>query len=331
MHLDPASIMTSRQHLVGPVDWIQQVDRGSLGTAPNSSTQNFASLSRVLRRKGRITRATKVSTQNFASLSRVLRRLRQGLMLLWVVMASQVANAELVTLYDGSGLPSGQPWLIFGNDFQGVASQTSVAGGVQLITDHTARAGYSNYIPLPTPTLKNAAFPTLDRSLGFELGFRVQLNSESHLSNSRAGYSVLLLGSDAKGIEIGFWTDQIWAQNVGFTQGESLTIDTTIARDYRLQIVNDTYQLLNGNQSLLSGAVRDYGSPAVPYDLPNYVFLGDNTTSARADVLQGAITLQSNLSSVPEPTSLLLLGAVGIGWSVRQRWKRRLSPDSATC
>jgi len=305
MHLDPTPIMTSRQHLVGPVDWIQQVDRGCLGTTPNCSTQTFASLSLQLR------------------------RLCQGLMLLWMVMTSRVANAELVTLYDGSGLPSGQPWLIFSNDFQGVASQTSVAGGVQLITDHTARAGYSNYIPLPTPTLKNAAFPTLDRSLGFELGFRVQLNSESHLSNSRAGYSVLLLGSDAKGIEIGFWTDQVWAQNVGFTQGESRTIDTTITRDYRLQIVNDTYQLLNGNQTLLSGSVRDYGSPAVPYDLPNYVFLGDNTTSARADVIQGTITLQSNLSSVPEPTSLLLLGAIGIGWCARKRWKGRLPTDTA--
>lgn len=306
MHFDPANIETLQQQLV-PLERSQPLDRGRHRSARN------------------------ISTRNLASFRRPLWKLCQVLMMLWMVMASRGAHAELVTLYDGSGLPSGQPWLFFGNDFQGTASQTSVAGGVRLITDNTARAGYSNYIPLPTPTLKNSGFPTLDRSLGFELGFRVQLNSESHVSNSRAGYSVLLLGSDAKGIEIGFWTDQVWAQNVGFTQGESLTLDTTVARDYRLQIVNDTYQLLNGNQSLLSGTVRDYGSPAIPYDLPNYVFLGDNTTSARADVIQGAITLQSNLSSVPEPTSLLLLGAVGIGWSVRQRWKRRLSLDAATC
>lgn len=243
--------------------------------------------------------------------------------------SSSDARADLVTLYDGSGLPSTQPWLIFGNDFLGTASQSSVSGGVQLITDNTARAGYSNYIPLPVPTLKNAAFPVLNRALGFELGFRVQLNSESHVSNSRAGYSVLLLGSDAKGIEIGFWTDQVWAQNVGFTKGESASLDTTVARDYRLQIVNDNYQLFHGDQSVLTGAVRAYGTPSVPYELPNYVFLGDNTTSARADVIQGAITLQSNLSSVPEPTGLLMLGATGIGlWLGGCRRRRRTVSDA---
>ncbi|MFN7734067.1 MAG: PEP-CTERM sorting domain-containing protein [Pirellula sp.] len=249
---------------------------------------------------------------------------RACLILGCVWFASCEARGELVTLYDGSGLPSIQPWLIFGNDFLGSASQTSVAGGVQLITDNTARAGYSNYIPLPIPSLKNAGFPTLNRALGFELGFRVQVNSESHVSNSRAGYSVLLLGSDAKGIEIGFWTDKVWAQNVGFTQGESVALNTTVARDYRLQIVDDNYQLFDGNQSILSGSVRAYGTPSVPYELPNYVFLGDNTTSARADVVQGAITLQSNLSSVPEPTSLLLLGATGIGLIVGRGWRNRV-------
>lgn len=255
-----------------------------------------------------------------------IRAFRNALLMLIVMgLWNPDARGDLVTLYDGSGLPSSQPWLIFGNDFLGSASQTAVSGGVQLITDNTARAGYSNYIPLPIPTLKNSAFPVLDRTLGFELLFRVQVTSESHLSNARAGYSVLLLGSDAKGIEIGFWTDKVWAQNVGFTQGESVALDTTVARDYRLQIVNDNYRLLEGNQSILTGAVRAYGTPSLPYSLPNYVFLGDNTTSARADVLQGAITLQSNLSSVPEPASLLLISATFTGLLLGSRVRKQHS------
>jgi len=52
------------------------------------------------------------------------------------------------------------------------------------------------------------------------LSFTVQVVEEYHADSDkdgdgvgdRAGFSVIALSSDAQGIEVGFWKDQIWAQ-----------------------------------------------------------------------------------------------------------------------
>lgn len=219
----------------------------------------------------------------------------------------QPTLAGLVVLYDGSGLPANQPWLNFGQ-LSGVASQTPVAEGVRLQTDTAARAGFGNY--LAPGIIKNAAFPTLNPSLGFELAFSVAVNAEAHTSNDRAGFSVTLLGSDLKGIELGFWTNEIWAQADSpiFTRAESVAIDTTQRRDYRLQVQGNNYSLFAGNNALMSGVVRDYSMHVNPaYSQPSFLFLGDNTQSGSADITLGRITLQSDLTAIPEPSSLALL------------------------
>jgi hypothetical protein len=222
--------------------------------------------------------------------------------ILLLVSFGQNVRAEFVVLFDGNGLPAAQNWLAY-FALGGTALQNPQASGVRLQTDGPVSAGYGSY--QPTAQLANIAFPTLNRSNGFELSFSLAVSSETHSRNDRAGFSVSLLGSDAKGIELGFWDSRIWAQNVGFTQGESFNIDTTVQRDYRLRIENDAYALYAGANPLLSGAVRTYGG-AVPYTLPNMLFMGDNTTSASADITLGIVTLQSNLAAVPEPASLVL-------------------------
>ena len=73
--------------------------------------------------------------------------------LILVAAIEPSAHAELVTLYSGSGLPSAEPWLVYGFDSITGASQTSVAGGVRLVTDGATRAGYSNYNVIPTTAL----------------------------------------------------------------------------------------------------------------------------------------------------------------------------------
>lgn len=218
------------------------------------------------------------------------------------------ASAEFVVLFDGNGLPANQNWLSFASNgvfTGGTATQTPVATGVRLQTDGAVSAGYGSYTPFSQ--LNNAAFPSLNRTSGFELNFSLALASEGHANNNRAGFSVTLLGSDARGIELGFWDTRIWAQEVGFTQSEAVNIVTTVPRDYRLRIENDTYSLFSGANQLLSGGVRNYAAFGLPYSLPNMLFLGDNTSSGAADVTLGAITLQSNLAAVPEPTSVLTL------------------------
>ena len=244
-------------------------------------------------------------------------------LLAWLTLLGST-QAELVTLYDGSGFPAAQPWLTFGADTFNGWSQESVAGGVRLTTDLQTRSGYSNYFPLPSPVLKNSAFPSLRRADGFELSFRTRLISEGHSNSNRAGYSVILLAEDARGIELGFWQTEIWAQNADFTHAETVAIDTTLQRDYRLEIIGDQYQLFDGATSLLTGGLRTYSNPAIPYTLSNYLFLGDNTTSGSASVVQGPIRLESNLSSVPEPSSLVLSGSFVAGlWSLGRNRRKK--------
>ena len=81
--------------------------------------------------------------------------------------------------------------------------------------------------------------------------------------------------------------------------------------------------LVFGTTSLLSGALRTYTSPSLPYTLPNYVYFGDNTTSASGSFLQGFIRLESNLSSVPEPSSMILASVFGIGCCAARRIRMR--------
>ncbi|MFM8398732.1 MAG: hypothetical protein ACKOAH_12960, partial [Pirellula sp.] len=133
-----------------------------------------------------------------------------GISIFYLLVLMLNARGELVTLYDGNGLPASQPWLTFAADTLNGWSQSNVSGGVRLSTDLATRSGYSNYNPLPTPTLKNANFPILRRANGFELSFRSALLMENHSNANRAGYSVILLADDHRGIERGFWQSEIW-------------------------------------------------------------------------------------------------------------------------
>ena len=242
--------------------------------------------------------------------------------ILAVLTFAGVAGATPITLYDDTAgnTPGTQPWLLYADDnFRGgTVTETAVTNvGVNLTTDNTVSAGYSNYQPIIyfpslsiTYDFKNSGFPTLDRALGYSLSFELQINSETHVSNDRAGFSVILLGDDSLGIELGFWEDEIWAQDVGFTHGEGTTMFDTTANEvlYELAILDSSYELFADNVSLLSGDLRDYSSFGASYSLSNYLFLGDDTSSAGADITLGEVILNPDKPvSVPEPSALLLL------------------------
>ena len=46
-----------------------------------------------------------------------------------------------------------------------------------------------------------------------DLDTALKLLSETHSTNDRAGLSLIVLSSDLRGIELGFWTNEIWAQS----------------------------------------------------------------------------------------------------------------------
>jgi hypothetical protein len=109
--------------------------------------------------------------------------------------------------------------------------------------------------------------------------------SESHVSADRAGFSVILLADDKRGIELAFWTNNIFAQSDSplFTHAEDTNYVTTTSVDYALTFHATNYVLSANGVAILTGPVRDYtafnGFPN-PYRTADFVFFGDDTTSA---------------------------------------------------
>ncbi len=220
-----------------------------------------------------------------------------------LLLAPALAQADTV-LYNGAlnTTPDQQGWTYLTNPNPGQATQT--AGGGVTTLDTTARnldmAGYfSNSLP-------NVG--TLNRAIGYSISFQLRLVQESHVSNDRAGFSLIALSSDTRGIELGFWTNEVWAQNAGFTHGEGASFNTSLSlTNYALTVLGNNYTLTANGTTLLTGTLRDYSAFGPPYTFTNFLFLGDNTTSASARVEIARVAI------VPEPASwsLLALGVVG--------------------
>ncbi|MFN9593196.1 MAG: hypothetical protein ACK56G_10865 [Pirellulaceae bacterium] len=112
-----------------------------------------------------------------------------------------------------------------------------------------------------------------------------------------------------------------------FQHGEGVTIDTRITRDYRLQILGDRYALAADGLTILEGDVKDYSSFGTPYSLPNFLFLGDNTSSAGGAAILGSVSLQTGISSIPEPSSIAFVTGAIITFRTRSR--RRSNPAAS--
>ncbi|OUL28875.1 hypothetical protein [Nostoc sp. 106C] len=209
-----------------------------------------------------------------------------------LLMGTNAASAAL--LYNGLSIPSQtlaqQGWMYLWSAASPAPSAIATTNGTILDTSgtNTNYAGYFRQSPL-----------TLDRSRGYTISFRVQLNSESHSSDNRAGFSMMAMSNKLAneqqpyGIELGFWENSIWAQNAGFTRGENAVYNTKASLQiYKLAVKDGNYQLfVNGIVvPILQGKLRQYTGftppPGYknPYTTPNLLFLGDNTTSAKAKV-----------------------------------------------
>jgi hypothetical protein len=247
------------------------------------------------------------------------------------LVAAGSVSAASITVYDdtAANTPGLQPWLFAADDgffSGGSVTETALAAGVNLVSDNAVSAGYSNYNPF-TSSFKNAAFPLLDRDQGFSVSFALDIASEAHSSNDRAGFSVILLGEDLLGIELGFWVDEVWAQNDTplFSHGEGALFDTTAGEVlYELAILGSSYALTADGNALLQGSLRDYSAfsgpfGGAPYDLPSYLFLGDDTGSAAANIVLGEVIVSTNEpAAVSTPAVALLLLS---GLLLLRRWR----------
>lgn len=206
-----------------------------------------------------------------------------------------LASAQV--LYDPSvgTLPNAQNWSYVSLPI--AASLSVTEGAAQLNTQalSTILAGFSRVAPTP-----------LERTPGFSVQFDLKVVAEDHGSRvDRAGVSVTVLSADKKGIELGFWTDRIWAQTDApmFTHAEEALWNTGVTTAYELRLVGDTYTLLANGAPLLTGAVRDYTAfvgTIDPYETPNFLFFGDNTTSARGTFALGLVELKPLVTLPPQ-------------------------------
>ena len=293
-----------------------------------------------------------------------------------VLKASQSANeapyiGTTQVLYDGTTnrLPTAAgadglsntsaPWLNYRDTsvIAGAATQTATPGQTTLTTDNAVYGGYTNYtftqklgFPITfTSSLTNSKFPVLDRNAGYILSFNAKVLSESHSTSAntndrngdgkadRAGFSVIALSQDKRGIELGFWTDRIWAQEDGtsqatpslepdgttanntrtlFTQAEFASLNTTANTQYELAVKGDNYQLFANGSLVLSGRLRDYSAfvpasqiisgipvtPPNPYNIANLVFLGDSTPTAQASVQLNQLAITTSPTVFPAQT-----------------------------
>ena len=234
--------------------------------------------------------------------------------LAFVLVTLPASGRAEIKLYDGTiaGAPEAQAWLTYQALPPGTFYTTG-SGKTNLDTtgNTNIKAGWHDFNATLT-AFKNPTFPVLDRTAGFVVGLDVRVVSESHSSDDRAGFSLIALASDKNGIEIGFWQDKVWAQQVGFTHAEEASFDTTAAiRHYELSVSGATYSLTVDGSPLLSGPLRNYSAAGAPYDRLSFVFLGDDTTSALAEsefslvtvAIPSGLTLAIGDSSVGEGDS----------------------------
>ncbi|NJM62997.1 MAG: tandem-95 repeat protein, partial [Oscillatoriales cyanobacterium RU_3_3] len=227
-------------------------------------------------------------------------------------------------LYNGlvGNTPSSQGWLDLTNlnaaSPATTASEIFSGNGANLNSNaaESIYAGYSSHTALGT--LVNPSFPLLDRnagsvSVGFEISFNLQIISESRTNPNEAGFSIVVVTSDRKAIELGFQqlsatTGNIFARGDGITPNpggqtnglflpaENISYNINRVINYTLSIQGDSYSLFGqvndgspmfGPNLELRGPLRDYSAFAGsidPYETPNFLFLGDNATEAKANI-----------------------------------------------
>jgi hypothetical protein len=237
----------------------------------------------------------------------------------FTLVALACSHAHALDLYNGAlgTTPDQQGWLKFNTDGSSTPTTASDKTTFDTSAAQAERGGFSNY-NLIFPV--NAAFPSLNRTTGYTVSLDMKVLAESHQSNDRSGVGLIVLSSDLLGIELEFWQNEVWAQSgPDFQHAEGAAFNTTAANTtYDVAIHGSTYEVfVNGSATpLLSGDLRNFSASVQPvYSLPNFIFLGDDTTSA-----SGGFQFTRLSVNVPEPSSV---AAVAIGIAALLGIRRR--------
>lgn len=219
-------------------------------------------------------------------------------------------SQRIVTLYDGSrntGTPDTQGFLYLARpQTPPLMAVQSFADGLATLNTSAQRGDSAGWFG------RADRMPVLDRLAGFTVTFTLRLDAEDHTGSDkngdgigdRAGLSIIVLTADVLGIELAFWPGEIWAQEEGaaeppppgntlFTHAEGAAWDTTSAlTSYDLRIRGESYALFSAGRPVLGGRLRDYRAfGQFPYTSRNFLFIGDDTTSASATVVLSQLAI----------------------------------------
>ena len=242
-----------------------------------------------------------------------------------ITIIALASSAGAAVLYDGAigGTPNTQGWNYLTDPLGGASATHSESGGVTTLdtTPVTAdSAGYFSEIP-QFGLLKHPSLGALDRNDGdgFTLRLTAMVVSELHTSIDRAGFSIIVLTSDNKGIELAFWPGTVWAQSTTFTHAEEIAFATNAAMVvYDVAVQDNGYDLYADDALILSGSLRDYSAHPHPvYSETDFLFFGDDTSSAQAEVDISYVEVLDY--AVPEPATLTLLALAGAALLRRRR------------
>jgi len=231
-------------------------------------------------------------------------------------LASAVGAANGAVLYDATlgTLPSAQGWAFVATPLFLAKANQSFAGGVATVDSTAVRTDKGGWFANLPPFGKHPGLPSLDATAGFVVGFTARVGSEDHASNDRAGFSVIVTASNLSSIELGFWPGEIWAQSgADFHHAEGAPFNTTaeLAR-YDLEVAGGRYRLSANGVRVLEGDLRRYDAFGTPYNVADFLFFGDDTSSAQASASLGRVTV----SPLPRVTVERRAGGVTLGVAV---------------
>ncbi|MBW4654109.1 MAG: DUF4347 domain-containing protein [Kaiparowitsia implicata GSE-PSE-MK54-09C] len=252
------------------------------------------------------------------------------------VTVTGVNDAPLIgqrtVLYDGAlnTAPGAQGWLAALSP----GTVESVGGGATTLNTSAnlaLQAGYSRVVPTLNPDngfVLSFRAQVLTEALAPAVGSGADKNGDG--KPDRAGFSLIVVSNDnSRAIELGFTKTlggglRIWAQEDGtsqanpsaqassdgdtrlfFTQAEGVDVTDPGLGAYDLAMVGDTYTLYLNGTAILSGKLRDYTAfvgTIDPYETPNLVFFGDNTTSASGSFSLAEVSV---LKTTPLPNQTI--------------------------
>jgi hypothetical protein len=198
-----------------------------------------------------------------------------------------------IVLYDASpGTdPDQQGWIFLSSTFSQSQTVRFTENGIHTFSTLANLSESAGYFGNQHPRID-----LLSAENGFAVEIELQILDEQHQSENRGGFNIIILSDDGTGVELAFWEDSVWVYNTQFEIEERAEYNTTdrLTR-YRIEFANRQYFIFADDQPLFSGPLRDYSPSGIPYSYKNFIFFGDDTSSAGAEVNISRIVLLSEM------------------------------------